>query len=43
MNKQLLSNLFNLVSYLSSFKSDGIYTEKYLSLMKEINEFNHQI
>ena len=43
MNKQLLSNLFNLISYLSSLKSDGVYTEKYLALMKEINEFNHQI
>ena len=43
INKQLLSNLFNLISYLSSLKSDGVYTEKYLALMKEINEFNHQI
>jgi len=43
MNKQLLNDLFNLISYLSSLKSDGVYTEKYNSLMNEINEFNHQI
>ena len=42
-NKQLLSDLFNLISRLSSLKINGKYTEKYISLMNDINSFNHQI
>ena len=42
-NRQLLSDLFNLVNRLSLLKINGKFTEKYISLMNNINAFNHQI